>query len=85
MQLLQESEGHAAADDHLVDLVQHVLDQLDLVLNLGAAQDRQERPAAVTPQVTYSRLPAQTLSRAGRSEPRYSLQSTTHDLTSDIT
>ena len=32
---LEEGEGHASADDHLVDLVQHVVDQLDLVLHLS--------------------------------------------------
>ena len=37
-----ECEGHAPAYDHLVHLVQHVLDQLDLVRHLGAAQDGQE-------------------------------------------
>mmetsp|Transcript_24287 Transcript_24287/g.76657 ORF Transcript_24287/g.76657 Transcript_24287/m.76657 type:complete len:426 (-) Transcript_24287:71-1348(-) len=36
---LQEGVGHAAANDHLVDLVQHVHDELDLVADLGAAQD----------------------------------------------
>ncbi len=34
VELLPEGEGHPAPDDHLVHLVQHVLNQLDLVLNL---------------------------------------------------
>ena len=37
-----EGERHAASDDHLVHLVEHILDQLDLVRHLGAAQDGQE-------------------------------------------
>mmetsp|Transcript_14825 Transcript_14825/g.34080 ORF Transcript_14825/g.34080 Transcript_14825/m.34080 type:complete len:405 (-) Transcript_14825:16-1230(-) len=40
---LQERVRHASADDHLVDLVQHVHDQLNLVRNLRAAQDGQHR------------------------------------------
>lgn len=46
LELFEEGEGHAASDDHLVDLVQHVLNQLNLVLHLSTAQDGQERPAA---------------------------------------
>lgn len=30
----EEGEGHAATDDHLVDLIQHVVDQLDLIFHL---------------------------------------------------
>lgn len=30
----EEGEGHAAADDHLIDLIQHVVDQLDLIFHL---------------------------------------------------
>lgn len=30
----EEGEGHASSDDHLVDLVQHVVDQLDLIFDL---------------------------------------------------
>ena len=40
----QERVGHAAADDEHVDLVEQVLEHLDLVANLGAADDRGERP-----------------------------------------
>ena len=40
---LEEGEGHAAADDDLVDLVAHVLDEQDLVGDLGAAEDGQHR------------------------------------------
>ena len=36
VQDLEEGVGHAAPDDHLIHLVQHVLNQLNLVLNLGS-------------------------------------------------
>ena len=39
---LQEGKCHATANDQLVDLVQHVLDQLDLVGNLGSTENGQE-------------------------------------------
>mmetsp|Transcript_13201 Transcript_13201/g.33301 ORF Transcript_13201/g.33301 Transcript_13201/m.33301 type:complete len:274 (-) Transcript_13201:182-1003(-) len=39
----QEGVGHATTDDHLVHLVQHVHDQLDLVAHLRATQDREHR------------------------------------------
>mmetsp|Transcript_70221 Transcript_70221/g.146965 ORF Transcript_70221/g.146965 Transcript_70221/m.146965 type:complete len:494 (+) Transcript_70221:991-2472(+) len=39
---LQECVGHATTDDHLVDLVQQVHDELDLVADLGSAQDGQD-------------------------------------------
>ena len=35
---LSEGEGHASADDHLINLVQHILNQLDLVSNLNSEQ-----------------------------------------------
>src|SRR5690606_11425114 len=47
LEVLEEGVGHAAADDHAVDLVEQVLDQLDLVGDLGPAEDRQERPLGV--------------------------------------
>ena len=40
---LQEGVRHAAADDERVDLVQQVLDDADLVADLGAAEDGDER------------------------------------------
>ena len=40
---LQEGVGHAAADDERVHLGQQVADDADLVADLGAAQNRQER------------------------------------------
>ena len=43
LQGLLEGEGHAAANDELVHLVNHVLDQLDLICDLGPAEDGQER------------------------------------------
>ena len=39
---LEEGVGHAAADDHLVHLVDEVLDELDLVGDLGPAEDGEE-------------------------------------------
>ena len=38
--LLPEGEGHPAPDDHLVHLVQHVLNQLYLVLNLSSEENK---------------------------------------------
>ena len=43
VQHFEEGERHTAADDHLVHLVQQVLDQLNLVGDLSTAQNRQER------------------------------------------
>jgi len=39
---LLEGEGHASSNDHGINLVHQVLDQLDLVRDLGASQDGQE-------------------------------------------
>lgn len=39
---LFEGEGHAAADDEHVDLVEEVVDQLDLVADLGTTKDGEE-------------------------------------------
>ena len=41
---LEERIGHRAADDQAVDLLQEVLDDLDLVGDLGAAENGDERP-----------------------------------------
>ena len=41
---LEESKCHATADDELIHFVQHVVDQLDLISNLGSTQNGQERP-----------------------------------------
>lgn len=41
---LLEGEGHAAADDERVDLVEKVVDELDLVGDLCAAEDGEEGP-----------------------------------------
>ena len=40
----QERVGHPATEDQQVDLRQQVVDDLDLVADLGAAEDRRERP-----------------------------------------
>lgn len=40
---LLEGEGHATADDEGVDLVKEVVDELDLVRDLGTAEDGEER------------------------------------------
>lgn len=42
LESLLEGEGHAAAHDEDVDLVEQVVDQLDLVADLGAAEDGEE-------------------------------------------
>ena len=47
----QERVGHAAAEDEHVDLGQQVVDDLDLVRDLGAAEDRRERPLRVLEQL----------------------------------
>jgi len=39
-----ESEGHTSSNDHLVDDVDHVVDQLDLVGDLGTSHDDCKRP-----------------------------------------
>ena len=39
---LFEGESHASADNQRVDLVQHVLDQLNFVRDLGTTEDGQE-------------------------------------------
>merc|ERR1719453_2065553 len=44
MKHLREGEGHAPADDHLVDLARQVLDELNLVRNFRATEDRKHRP-----------------------------------------
>ena len=41
----EEREGHAAADQERVDALEQVLDQRELVGDLGPAQDRDERAA----------------------------------------
>ena len=41
---LEERVGHRAADEQAVDLAEQILDHLDLVGDLGAAEDRDERP-----------------------------------------
>ena len=43
-QHLLEGEGHAAADDDLVGLLEEVVDERDLVGDLGPAQDGEQRP-----------------------------------------
>lgn len=42
LERLLEGEGHAAADNQDVDLVEQVVDQLDLVADLGATEDSEE-------------------------------------------
>jgi len=41
--LLEESECHAAANDHLIDLVEHILNELNLVFDFCASQDDELR------------------------------------------
>ncbi len=40
---LEERVGHGAADEQRIDLAEQVLDDLELVRDLGAAEDRDER------------------------------------------
>lgn len=40
VQHLEEGEGHAASDDHLIHFVQHVVDQLDLIFHLRSERHR---------------------------------------------
>lgn len=44
---LLESERHATADDQSVNLVEHVLNQLNLVGDLGTTKDGKEGPFGV--------------------------------------
>lgn len=44
---LEKRVRHPSANDHLVDLVEHVVDELDLVVDLGTAQDGEERTLGV--------------------------------------
>ena len=44
---LQEGVSHAAADDEGVDLFQQVVDDADLIGNLSAAEDCNERTLRV--------------------------------------
>ena len=37
----EEGEGHAATDDHLIDPIQHVVDQLDLIFDLCSETNKQ--------------------------------------------
>lgn len=39
---LLEGEGHASSNDHSIDLIHQILDQLDLVRDLGTSQDGKE-------------------------------------------
>ena len=41
--LLPECESHSTSNDHLINLVQHVLNQLDLVCHLSTTKYGQER------------------------------------------
>lgn len=34
----EEGERHSTANDHLIDLIQHVIDQLDLILHFGSGE-----------------------------------------------
>ena len=44
---LEERVGHRAADEQPVDAAEQVLDDLDLVRDLGAAEDGDERPLGI--------------------------------------
>lgn len=36
----EEGESHATPDDHLINLIQHVVDQLDLIFHLCSETER---------------------------------------------
>lgn len=38
----EEGECHATTNDHLIDLIQHVIDQLDLILNFGSVREKRK-------------------------------------------
>ena len=44
---LEEGVGHRAADQQAIDAAQHAFDHVDLVGDLGAADDRDERPLRI--------------------------------------
>ena len=48
---LEEGVGHRAADQHLVDATEQVVEHADLVRDLGAADDGHERPLDVAEQL----------------------------------
>ena len=50
---LEEGEGHAAADDQGVDLLEQVLDDVQLVRDLRAAQDGDERTVGVLQRLAH--------------------------------
>lgn len=39
---LQEERSHSTTNNHLIDFVQHIIDQLDLIYNFSSSQDGQE-------------------------------------------
>lgn len=43
----KEGECHSTTDDHLIDLIQHVIDQLDLILNFRSGEGEKERKRTV--------------------------------------
>ena len=47
----QKGVGHAAADDQHIHLVEQTIDDLDLVGDLGPADDRDERALGVVQQL----------------------------------
>lgn len=67
----QEGVGHAAAEDEHVDLGQQVVDDLDLVGHLRAAEDRRERSGRRLEQVRQGDdLALHEQARVGRQELR---------------
>jgi hypothetical protein len=63
LEFLLEGEGHAAADDELVGFLEEVVDEGDLVRDLGAAEDGQQRALRV------SSTAAKALSSASMRKP----------------
>ena len=54
----EEGKGHATHDQHLVDLVQQVLDKLNLVLDLSTPENSKEGPAHKMPIKLYQTFTA---------------------------
>lgn len=52
LDLLKESVGHSTSNDHLVDLVQQILDELNLVSNFSTSEDGKEWSGALYDLIT---------------------------------
>src|ERR1022692_353229 len=71
---LQESVGHAAADNERIDLVHQVPDHADFVANLGAAEDRHKRRLGMLQRV--AQIPQLFLHKQASRRLRHELRNT---------